>query len=112
MATETRATLTETGETSPTIEATAHPSRKGFESLDREVAIDRLPLSGQLPAWLQGSLVRTGPARFEVGEQKYRPWFERLAMLHAFAFTDGAVSSRNQFLYSRAYEAAAEEGRI
>ncbi len=88
------------------------PYQKGFESLDREVAIDRLPLTGKLPDWLKGTLVRTGPARFEVGDQKYRHWFDGLAMLHSFAFIDGNVSYRNRFLHSKAYDAATREGRI
>jgi carotenoid cleavage dioxygenase-like enzyme len=88
------------------------PYRKGFDTLSREVAIDRLPLEGELPAWLQGTLVRTGPARFEVGSQKFRHWFDGLAMLHAFAFSGANVSYRNRFLHSRAYDAATRDGRI
>jgi carotenoid cleavage dioxygenase-like enzyme len=95
-----------------TREPPGRPYRKGFESLDREVAIDRLPMEGKLPDWLQGTLVRTGPARFEVGSQKYRHWFDGLAMLHSYAFSGGNVAYRNQFLHSRAYEAATREGRI
>ena len=37
----------------------------GLESLEQEMRVDSLPLEGQLPAWLQGSLVRTGPAKWE-----------------------------------------------
>ena len=36
--------------------------RLGFKSLDEEVAVDRLPVSGELPAWLTGALVRVTPA--------------------------------------------------
>ena len=35
---------------------------KGFDSLESEVRVDELPLTGELPAWLEGSLIRTGPA--------------------------------------------------
>ena len=86
--------------------------RRGFDSLNQEIAIDRLPLGGKLPDWLQGTLVRTGPARYEVGGRTYRHWFDGLAMLHSFAFTGGNVSYRNRFLHSQAYEAATHEGRI
>jgi carotenoid cleavage dioxygenase-like enzyme len=86
--------------------------RKGFETLEGEVVIDHLPIEGQLPPWLDGSLLRTGPARFEVGERKFRHWFDGLAMLHAFSFANGKVGYRNRYLGSKAYEAAQRDGRI
>jgi beta,beta-carotene 9',10'-dioxygenase len=84
----------------------------GFESLDDEVRVDRLPLEGRLPDWLQGSLVRTGPARWEVGSQTMRHWFDGLAMLHRFGIADGQVSYANRFLHTKAYRAAEEKGEI
>jgi carotenoid cleavage dioxygenase-like enzyme len=84
----------------------------GFSTLNREVQLDRLPLDGELPAWLTGTLVRTGPAKFEVGEQRYRHWFDGLAMLHRFSFADEQVSYANKFLGSQAYTEAKEKGKI
>ena len=80
--------------------------RLGFTTLDREVSLDRLPLSGELPAWLQGSLVRTGPAAFEAGGPPLRHWFDGLAMLHAFSFADGQVAYANRWLHSDAWKEA------
>ena len=54
----------------------------GFDSLERETRVERLPLEGRLPDWLQGSLVRTGPAKWEVGHRTMRHWFDGFAMLH------------------------------
>ena len=84
----------------------------GFSTLERETTIDELELSGELPAWLEGSLLRTGPARFEVGEQRMRHWFDGLAMLHRFSIDAGRVSYGNRYLHSRAYRAASERGEI
>jgi beta,beta-carotene 9',10'-dioxygenase len=84
---------------------------KGLESLDREVVLDSLPVTGTLPEWLAGSLLRTGPAKFEAGERSLRHWFDGLAMLHRFSFGDGVVSYACRFLDTPAYRAAAE-GRI
>jgi beta,beta-carotene 9',10'-dioxygenase len=84
----------------------------GFESLDRETRLDRLPLDGRLPDWLQGSLVRTGPAKWEVGRQTMNHWFDGFAMLHRFGIADGEVSYANRFLQTRAYRAAQEKGEI
>jgi beta,beta-carotene 9',10'-dioxygenase len=84
----------------------------GFESLDRETRVERLPLEGRLPDWLQGSLVRTGPAKWEVGEQTMNHWFDGFAMLHRFGISDGEVSYANRFLQTKAYRAAEENGEI
>jgi flagellar biosynthesis protein FlhB len=52
------------------------PYALGFTTLDREVADIGLTVEGALPPWLSGSLIRTAPARFEVGEQGYKHWFD------------------------------------
>jgi len=86
--------------------------RLGFRSLGREVTVDRLPQSGRLPDWLRGTLVRNGPAMFEVGERTFNHWFDGLAMLHAFTFAGGRVRYANRFLRSSAYAAWKEHGEI
>jgi beta,beta-carotene 9',10'-dioxygenase len=86
--------------------------RKGFESLEGETRIDSLPVRGELPKWLTGSLLRTGPAKWEVDGRRMNHWFDGLAMLHRFSFADGDVSYANRFLQSRAYRAARDKGRI
>lgn len=87
-------------------------ARIGFESLEREVRIDELPVDGELPSWLTGSLLRTGPAKFEVGERTMRHWFDGFAMLHRFGFADGKVSYANRFFGSKAKAAADEKGEL
>jgi beta,beta-carotene 9',10'-dioxygenase len=84
----------------------------GFSTLEQEVTVDELALTGALPSWLRGSLLRTGPAKFEAGAQRMRHWFDGLAMLHRFTIEDGRVSYGNRFLQSRAYRAAREQERI
>lgn len=84
----------------------------GFEGLTDELRVPELPLRGRLPDWLQGSLLRTGPAQWEVGEQRMRHWFDGFAMLHRFGFSEGKVSYANRFLQTRAYRAAMENGEI
>jgi beta,beta-carotene 9',10'-dioxygenase len=92
--------------------APAVTARKGFESLEDETRIAGLPVQGELPAWLTGSLLRTGPAKWEVGGRSMNHWFDGLAMLHRFSFDDGEVSYANRFLETRAYRAAKRDGRI
>lgn len=92
--------------------ATRSGYAKGLESLEREVRLDEIPVTGQLPAWLTGSLLRTGPAQWEVGEQAMNHWFDGFAMLHRFGIAEGRVSYANRFLETKAYRAARESGEI
>ncbi len=84
----------------------------GFTSLTDETRIPRLPVDGRVPHWLHGTLMRNGPALFEVGERSFNHWFDGLAMLHAFSFTGGRVSYGNRFLRTSAYDAWKQEGVI
>jgi carotenoid cleavage dioxygenase-like enzyme len=88
------------------------PYHLGFTTLNSETSTVQLPVRGTVPAWLTGTLVRNGPARFEIGDQKYNHWFDGLAMLHRFAFAAGRVSYANRYLRSQAYEEGTAKGRI
>jgi carotenoid cleavage dioxygenase-like enzyme len=84
----------------------------GITTLDDETQVDALPLTGSLPSWLEGTLIRTGPARFEIGGQRLNHLFDGLAMLHAYRFADGRVGYANRFLRSRVYCDAMERGAV
>src|SRR5262245_10841946 len=84
----------------------------GFTSLDRETGVGQLPVRGRVPSWLAGTLVRTAPAKFEIGSSRYNHWFDGLAMLHSFSFPGERSSYANQFLKSRSYREAVEAGKI
>ena len=57
----------------------AFPYGVGFRSLTREIAdAGRARRPGALPSWLQGTLLRTGPSKFEVGDRTYNHWFDGL----------------------------------
>lgn len=94
-----------------TAAVTTSPAR-GFDSLTQEVRLDRLAVQGTVPPWLAGSLIRTGPALWDLPGQTMRHWFDGLAMLHRFSFADQTVSYANRFLETRAYRAARERGRL
>ncbi|HEX5225950.1 MAG TPA: carotenoid oxygenase family protein [Solirubrobacteraceae bacterium] len=92
--------------------AVATSPELGFSSQEREVELDALEVTGEVPAWLGGSLLRTGPSRFEVGEQRLRHWFDGLAMLHRFTIHGGRVSYGCRSLEGRTLAAARDQGRI
>ena len=89
-----------------------NPGKLGYESLNEEVAIDALSVTGTMPSWLHGSLVRNGPGKFEVGEDAFRHWFDGFAQLHRFSFQQGQVSYANKFLQSTSYTESIKEGHI
>ena len=84
----------------------------GVRTLEDEVQNVALPVTGELPPSLTGTLMRTGPARFEVGGRSVRHWFDGLAMLHRFAFSGGGVTYSSRFLRSKAFEHAERTGEI
>lgn len=87
--------------------AVTSPAAAGFADLDEELRVDEVPLSGDLPAWLAGSLVRVTPAKFDLaGDRHIRHWFDGLAMLHRFGFAGNKVSYANRFLRTEAYDRA------
>ncbi len=84
----------------------------GFLSRAGELTLDRLPVTGSIPEWLTGDLVRNGPGTFDVGTEQYRHWFDGLSMLHKFSFRAGQVSYANKFLDTESYRSAMARGRI
>ena len=86
--------------------------RLGFSTLEDELNIENLSVKGTIPKWLSGTLVRNGPAKFEVGKEKFRHWFDGLAMLHKFSFKEGKVAYANKFLESNSFKSAMETGKI
>ncbi|MGL4648292.1 MAG: carotenoid oxygenase family protein, partial [Caldilineaceae bacterium] len=84
----------------------------GFASQLQETPPTDLAVQGRLPDWLTGTLVRNGPAQYEVGAQSYRHWFDGLAMLHAFSFGEGRVRYASRFLQSPSYLDDNAGGRI
>ncbi|NDJ53577.1 MAG: carotenoid oxygenase family protein [Chloroflexi bacterium] len=85
---------------------------KGFESQHNEMVLEDVPVSGRLPEWLSGSLIRNGPGMLEAGDRPLNHWFDGYSQLHRFSFRGGKVSYQNKFLQSRGYQAVKETGRL
>ncbi len=100
------------GATAARAAAGVAPARAGFSDLRDEVEIASLPLTGALPQWLTGSLVRVAPAQWDVGARTLNHWFDGFAMLHRFQISGGAVSYANRFLQTESYRAARDRGQI
>ncbi len=68
-------------------------------------------VTGVLPAWLTGQVVRTAPAVFESGGWQAEHWFDGLGMLYAFTLGEGGrVTFRQRQLDSAVARAPATSG--
>lgn len=86
--------------------------RLGFTNLEHEVSNVALPITGTIPDWLSGTLLRNGPAKFYTNSSWVSNWFDGLAMIHAFTIANGTVNYSNKFLRSNAYEQVEKTGSM
>jgi carotenoid cleavage dioxygenase-like enzyme len=109
----THGAATETAHAAPseTADSPAADYRLGLTTQGTELEPTELPVEGTIPPWLEGALIRNGPARFEGGDTQVRHWFDGSAMLHKFALAHGEVRYSNRFLRTRSHAALAD-GRI
>jgi beta,beta-carotene 9',10'-dioxygenase len=97
------------GETRPAVHA--HYAL-GFETAHEHPEPTNLAVIGQVPGWLSGVLLRTTPARFEVGATALTHWFDGHAMLHRFEIAEGQVAYCSRYLESDAAQEASEAGEL
>ncbi len=84
----------------------------GLTSLTHEQEPVRAEVTGRLPDWLRGTLIRNGPAQWNVGADRMRHWFDGFAMLHAFTLDQSGVTYRNRFLRGPDWCAVKERGKL
>ncbi|XP_076763521.1 neither inactivation nor afterpotential B [Xylocopa sonorina] len=61
-------------------------------------------VTGRIPRWLKGTLLRNGPGSLEVGEYSFNHLFDSSALLHRFAIADGKVTYQCRFVQTDAYQ--------
>src|SRR4051812_20145878 len=83
----------------------------GLRNLEEELHVDSVPVTGTVPAWLHGTLVRVTPALTEARGNSVKHWFDGAAMLNAFGFGDGSVSYGSRFLQTD-YLDGARQGKF
>jgi carotenoid cleavage dioxygenase-like enzyme len=77
--------------------------RQNFVTQKAEVHLPDVPVTGTIPSWLNGTLIRCGPGQFEQAHASYKHWFDGLSMPHRYTFKNGKLSFQNRFLHSEAY---------
>lgn len=73
------------------------------EPIDFETALPALKITGDLPKWLNGILVRNGPNPLFPSDHAH--WFEGDGMLHAFSLSQGTASYRNCWVRTKRWQA-------
>jgi all-trans-8'-apo-beta-carotenal 15,15'-oxygenase len=68
-------------------------------------------VDGRLPAFLRGSCILNGPARFARAGLRYRHWLDGDGMVCAFRFSDEGVSLTNRFVRSTKFVQEEAAGR-
>ncbi|KAM3920985.1 carotenoid-cleaving dioxygenase, mitochondrial-like [Leptodactylus fuscus] len=69
-------------------------------------------VTGIIPKWIRGSLLRNGPGRFEFGNDKFNHWFDGMALMHNFKIDNGSVTYMSKFLQSDSYTKNKKANRI
>lgn len=69
-------------------------------------------ITGVIPLWLNGSLLRNGPGSIKVGDMTFNHLFDSAALLHRFNITNGHVTYQNKFLKSETYKKNLAANRI
>ncbi|HKU18011.1 MAG TPA: carotenoid oxygenase family protein [Candidatus Saccharimonadales bacterium] len=83
-----------------------------YASQPSETELTKLEVKGTLPKWLQGKLVRNGPALFEVGKTSLQHWFDGFGMLHGFTISNGEVYYQSKFIESPEYMNDQAKGKV
>lgn len=87
----------------------ALPSASNLAPIASECIATDLPIVGELPRALNGTLYRNGPnPQFTVPGQH---WFAGDGMVHAFTLSDGAASYRNAWVRTAKWHAERRAGR-
>lgn len=69
-------------------------------------------VSGEIPSWINGSLLRNGPGSIKVGDMEYNHLFDAAALLHRFDIAAGNVTYQCRFLRSDTYKKNLAANRI
>ena len=69
-------------------------------------------IKGTIPEWLNGTLFRNGPGRFEYGDKSYKHVFDGQSCVHKFKIENGKVEYSNKLLETQSYQKSSKENRL
>jgi len=69
-------------------------------------------MEGRWPGEIRGTFYRNGPARFELGGERYHHWFDGDGMVHAWHIGGGQVRHEARFVQTQKYVEESAAGRF
>ncbi|SHM90481.1 carotenoid cleavage dioxygenase [Duganella sacchari] len=69
-------------------------------------------ITGRWPAELSGTFYRNGPARFELGGERYHHWFDGDGMVHAWRIEAGRIGHAARFVGTPKYVEESAAGQF
>jgi len=88
-------------------------AKNGFSSVQSIKPVEiSLGSDAKLPEWLNGYLVGTGPALYDLGGTSNKYWFNGLAQLHTISLDPKGSTYRSAFLESNFYKKSITAGKF
>lgn len=69
-------------------------------------------ITGKIPNWIKGSLLRNGPGCLKVGDYTFEHLFDSSALLHRFHINNGKITYQNRFIQTNVYKKNKQAQRI
>ncbi|CAJ0597177.1 unnamed protein product [Cylicocyclus nassatus] len=71
-----------------------------FENFENVNEPRECELIGSVPSWLSGTMLRNGPGMFKLGGTEYKHWFDGLAYIQRYHFSNGKMFYSARYLES------------
>ena len=71
-----------------------------------------IKVTGKIPEWVNGTLYKNGPGRFEFGDLSYEHLFDGQACIQKFKIINGVVEYSNKLLETQSYCKTLKEKRL
>ena len=86
---------------------------KAYQSMSEILEpIELTEIAGKVPEWLEGSIYRNGPGRYEYGNDTFKHLFDPSAMIQKLKFENGRVFYQRRLINSTHTMRNLEEDRI
>lgn len=90
----------------------AHPRLAALNGCAADRLDGAATVEGRWPVELRGTFYRNGPARFELGGERYRHWFDGDGMVHAWHIDAGRVRHAARFVHTQKYVEESAAGQF
>ena len=90
----------------------SNPRLLGFKGASQtEFVGESIALEGEIPKGLRGHLYRNGPAQHEIGDYRYRHWFDGSGMVQSFSIEEKGVRHQGKMIATQKYQLEKNAGK-